>query len=41
MAFDVEFKANLSIPDYVGIGKNASIGCGVITRVIDKDKIEK
>ncbi|WP_291528066.1 CRISPR-associated endonuclease Cas6 [Bacteroides sp. UBA939] len=39
MAFDIEFKSNLSVPDYVGIGKNASIGCGVITRI--REKIEK
>ncbi len=33
MAFDAEFKTNLSLPDYVGVGKNASIGYGVVTRV--------
>lgn len=32
MAFDIEFKANLSLPSYVGIGKNASIGNGVLIR---------
>lgn len=30
MAFDVDFKCNLSIPNNIGIGKNASIGFGVI-----------
>ena len=29
-AFDADFTCNLSIPDFVGIGKNASIGCGVV-----------
>ena len=32
MAFDIEFKANLSLPSFVGIGKNASIGNGVLIR---------
>lgn len=31
MAFDIDFSSNLSIPNYIGIGKNASIGFGVIT----------
>lgn len=31
MAFDIEFKANLFLPQYIGIGKNASVGCGVLT----------
>lgn len=30
MAFNADFKCNLSIPDNLGIGKNASIGCGVV-----------
>lgn len=33
MAFNGEFKTNMSLPDYVGIGKNASIGYGVVTHV--------
>ena len=33
MAFDIEFVTNMSLPDYIGIGKNASIGYGVITHV--------
>lgn len=32
-AFDAEFRTNMSLPDYVGVGKNASIGYGVLTRV--------
>lgn len=32
MNFDVEFKTNLSIPNYVGIGKGASLGHGVIRK---------
>lgn len=32
MAFDIEFKTNLSLPSFVGIGKNASIGNGILIR---------
>ena len=31
MAFDIEFKTNLSLPQYIGIGKNASVGYGTLT----------
>ncbi|MBR1400025.1 MAG: hypothetical protein IJ562_00350 [Prevotella sp.] len=30
MAFNTDFKCNLSIPYNIGIGKNASIGCGIV-----------
>ena len=30
MAFNADFKCNLTIPNNLGIGKNASIGCGII-----------
>ena len=33
MAFDIEFRTNIQLPQYIGIGKNASIGCGVLTKV--------
>jgi len=33
MAFDIEFKANLTLPQYIGIGKSASIGYGTLTRI--------
>lgn len=33
MAFDIEFKTNIQLPQYIGIGKNASIGCGVLTKI--------
>lgn len=32
MAFDVEFKTNFSIPEYVGLGKHASLGFGTVTK---------
>lgn len=33
MAFDIEFKVNLSLPQYIGIGKSASIGFGTLTKI--------
>ena len=33
MAFDIEFKANLTLPQYIGIGKNASVGYGMLTNI--------
>lgn len=30
MAFDIKFKANISLPPNIGIGKNASIGNGIL-----------
>ena len=37
MAFNADFKCNLSIPNNIGIGKNASIGCGIVHQ-LRKDK---
>ncbi len=39
MAFNASFVSNLSIPNNLGIGKNASIGCGVVHQ--QKSEIEK
>ena len=36
MAFDVEFKANLILPQYIGIGKSASVGFGTMTKIREK-----
>lgn len=33
IAFDIEFKTNVFLPQYIGIGKNASVGCGILTKV--------
>lgn len=33
IGFDIEFKANIQLPQYIGIGKNASVGCGILTVV--------
>ncbi len=32
MAFDLEFKSNVSLPDYVGLGKGVSLGFGIVSR---------
>ena len=37
MAFNADFKCNLSIPNNIGIGKNSSIGCGTVHQ-LRKDK---
>ncbi len=35
MAFDIEFKCNLSLPEFIGVGKNSSIGYGVVSMIRD------
>ena len=32
MCFDVMFKSNLSLPDFIGLGKHPSVGYGTVTR---------
>lgn len=39
MSFDAEFKSNVSIPDFVGLGKGVSLGCGTVVRRYEKRKI--
>jgi len=36
MGFDVDFKCNVSIPDFVGLGKGVSLGYGMVARRRDK-----
>ena len=36
MAFDVEFKSNVSLPNYIGIGKGVSLGHGVVVKNFEK-----
>lgn len=38
MMFDADFNSNVSLPDWVGIGKHASIGFGIVTE--EKRKIK-
>lgn len=40
MAFDVEFNANITLPQFIGIGKNASVGYGVLKKN-DSPKCQK
>ena len=39
MSFDVDFKSNMSIPEYAGLGKHSSLGFGIVT--IKRDKNEE
>lgn len=39
MCFDVEFKANISLPEYIGLGKHASVGFGILTRIRKENKL--
>lgn len=32
LAFDLDFSLNLSLPDYIGLGKGASLGFGIIEK---------
>ncbi|MBR0498645.1 MAG: hypothetical protein IJJ78_06165 [Paludibacteraceae bacterium] len=36
MSFDVEFKSNVSLPDYIGLGKGVSLGFGMVVRKYEK-----
>lgn len=31
--FDVEFLCNVNLPDYIGLGKHASVGYGIVTKL--------
>lgn len=33
MGFDVAFKSNVSLPDYIGLGKGVSVGKGMVKRI--------
>lgn len=35
IALDIRFKTNITLPQYIGLGKNASVGCGVVTKVME------
>lgn len=36
MAFDAEFKTNVSLPDYIGLGKGVSLGMGTVVRKYER-----
>ena len=35
MSFNAVFSTNMSIPDYIGLGKHVSIGYGTVTKIYD------
>lgn len=39
MSFNAEFKCNLFLPDYIGIGKSTSLGFGIVTQIEKNKKI--
>lgn len=42
MSFDAEFKSNVSLPDYIGLGKGVSLGMGTVVRKYErKDNEDK
>jgi hypothetical protein len=40
LAFTIEFQANISLPDYIGLGSGVSEGFGVVRRQGDKRQFE-
>lgn len=38
MAFDAEFKSNVSLPDFVGLGKGVSLGMGTVVKKKEEEK---
>lgn len=39
--FDVEFKSNVSLPDYIGLGKGVSLGFGMVVRKYERKNDNK
>ena len=37
MAFDAEFRCNVSLPDFVGLGKGVSVGMGTVESIDNKE----
>ena len=37
LSYNIEFTTNLSLPEYIGLGKNAALGYGVVTRRRDRN----
>lgn len=38
LSFDAEFDCNVSIPDFIGLGKGVSVGGGVVTKKKENEK---
>ncbi len=41
IAMDIEFKSNISLPNFIGLGKGVSIGFGIVTRKNDNNINQK
>lgn len=41
MSFNATFTTNLSIPHFIGVGKNASLGCGMVYEVRKNDLLKE
>ena len=41
LAFSVNFKTNVSLPNYVGLGKGSSIGFGIVKRIYSRHQNPK
>lgn len=40
MCFNAQFRSNISLPDYIGLGKHPSFGYGVVTHVGEREDDE-
>ncbi len=38
LAFDITFKCNVSLPNYIGLGKGVSLGFGMLHRIKAESK---
>ena len=38
LAFTLNFKSNVSLPDFIGLGKRVSVGFGVVKMITEKNK---
>lgn len=41
MAFDIEFKTNVFLPQFIGLGKSASLGHGIVSEITNNTKTNK
>ena len=40
MAFDAEFRCNVSLPDFIGLGKGVSLGMGTVVRKYERKEVK-
>ena len=41
LSFDAEFKTNVSLPDYIGLGKGVSLGMGTVVRKYERSVVDE